>query len=115
MLSSFDNISVHHRLIVHGHEIWNTNNKTCPVLAWLEVKFICRHKNNWGERERASHSRVGWRIFDMYVYIYVRYVRDSVYLYDLFKRCPASGLGTRSTATRPGYEAWVRFRGALMS
>ena len=48
----------------------------------------------------------------MYVCMYVRYVRDSVYLYDLFKRRPAPGLGTRSTAMRPGYEVWV---GALMS
>ena len=40
--------------------------------------------------------------------MYVRYIRDSVYLYDLFKQHPAPGLGTRSTATRPGYEAWVR-------
>ena len=40
--------------------------------------------------------------------MYVRYVCDSVYLYDLFKRQPARGLGTRSTATMPGYEAWVR-------
>ena len=39
---------------------------------------------------------------------YVQYIRDSVYLYVLFKRHPAPGLGTRSTATRPGYEAWVR-------
>ena len=39
---------------------------------------------------------------------YVQYVCDSVYLYDLFKRHPAPGLGTRSTAMRPGYEAWVR-------
>ena len=41
------------------------------------------------------------------MYICVWYVRDSVYLYDLFKRRPAPGLGTRSTATqqsmRPGY------------
>ena len=40
--------------------------------------------------------------------IYVRYVHDSVYLYDLFKRRPVPGLGTRSTATSLGYEAWVR-------
>ena len=44
----------------------------------------------------------------MYIYMYVRYVRDSVYLYDLFKRRPAPGLGTRSTATSLGCEAWVR-------
>ena len=29
--------------------------------------------------------------------MYVWYVRDSVYLYDLFKRRPAPGLGMRST------------------
>ena len=44
----------------------------------------------------------------IWVYMYVRYVHDSVYLYDLFKWHPARGLGMRSTATRPGYEAWVR-------
>ena len=31
----------------------------------------------------------------IYICMYVRYVRDSVYLYDLFKRHPAPGLGTR--------------------
>ena len=35
--------------------------------------------------------------------IYVYYVRDSVYL---FKRRPAPGLGTRSTATSPGARYW---------
>ena len=29
--------------------------------------------------------------------MYVWYICDSVYLYDLFKRRPAPGLGTRST------------------
>ena len=32
----------------------------------------------------------------MYVCMYVWYVRDSIYLYDLFKWRPAPGLGTRS-------------------
>ena len=51
--------------------------------------------------------------FSICMYVrYVRYIRDSVYLYDLFKRRPAPSLGTRSTAMRPGYEVWV---GALMS
>ena len=44
----------------------------------------------------------------IHIYMYVRYVRHSIYLCDLFKRCLAPGLGTRSTATSLGCEAWVR-------
>ena len=55
-----------------------------------------------------SPTLASWLEDSRYVCMYVWYVRDSVYLCDLFKRRPAPGLGTRSTATRPGCEAWVR-------
>ena len=47
----------------------------------------------------------------IYIHVYVWYVRDSVYLYDLFKQRPAPGLGTRSTATRPGYSQGIALKG----
>ena len=43
----------------------------------------------------------------IYICMHVRYVRDSVYLYDLFKRRPAPSLGARSTAKM----AWIRGMG----
>ena len=39
----------------------------------------------------------------MYIYVCMYGTYVIPYLYDLFKQCPAPGLGTRSTATRPGY------------
>ena len=84
------------------------NRTCCGTISFCNSCALHRHNRYlciyWGERERAPHWRVGWRILDMYV----QYVCDSVYLYDLFKRRPAPGLGTRSTAKRLGYEAWVR-------
>ena len=49
----------------------------------------------WCSEPHTSELAGGFSIC-MYVCTYVRYVRDSVYLYDLFKRRPAPGLGMRS-------------------
>ena len=44
---------------------------------------------------------------------YVWYVRDSVYLYDLFKQRPAPGLGTRSTGMGKRSRAYFLLHVAL--
>ena len=58
------------------------------------VTYHSLHLSNWGEREEPHTSELAGGFS---ICMYVRYVRDSVYLYDLFKRRPAPGLGMRST------------------